>query len=198
MRMTPLEIQSHRFGRRFGGYDRDEVETFLRMVTEDYEKLLLESESQRQRIGHLEKRLENVDAQEKLLRETLLNAQSMSDKMRDSADKECDVLLGAAEVRAEKILDASHRRAARLAENIRELRALRTSVAESLRTSIQTHLALIDSLTAEPGGATAVEGMVEGIVDGKITYISASTSARSPQSERNDNVHSGARTSRGV
>ncbi|MBW2382810.1 MAG: DivIVA domain-containing protein, partial [Deltaproteobacteria bacterium] len=40
MRMTPLEIQSHRFGRRMNGLDRDEVEAFLRMVSEDYEEIL--------------------------------------------------------------------------------------------------------------------------------------------------------------
>ena len=44
MRMTPLEIQSHRFGRRMNGLDRDEVETFLRMVSEDYEEILKENE----------------------------------------------------------------------------------------------------------------------------------------------------------
>jgi cell division initiation protein len=204
MRMTPLEIQSHRFGKRFGGYDRDEVETFLRMVTEDYEKLVLENESQRQRIRHLEERLKNVDAQEKLLQETLLNAQSISDKMREAADKECDVLLGAAEVRAEKILDASHRRAARLAENIRELRALRTSVAESLRGSIKTHLQLIDSLTSESdttlvGGSMegGVEGMLDGMVDGKISYISASSPARGGQSDEEDDEPSADARSRG-
>jgi len=168
MRITPLEIQSHRFGRRFGGFDPEEVEAFLRMVTEDYEALLKENEAQRSRIAQLQERVDALSSQEKLLQETLLNAQAMSEKMRESAEKECDVLLGAAEVRAEKIIDASHRRAARLAENIRELRGLRARMAESLRSVIETHLGLIDGLTAETADG---DSLVDGLVDGKIAYL---------------------------
>ena len=146
MRMTPLDIQSHRFGRRFSGFDREEVETFLRMVAEDYEGLLRENQSQNDRIHRLEVRLEELTSQEQLLRETLLTAQSMSEHLRRTAERESEVLVSEAEVRAEKILDASHRRATRLAEDIREMRTLRTRLAESLRAVIDTHLGLIKGL----------------------------------------------------
>jgi cell division initiation protein len=168
MRISPLEIQSHRFGRRLNGFDPEEVEAFLRMVTEDYEAILKENESQRSRIAQLEDRVDGLAAQEKLLQETLLNAQSMSEKMREVARKECDALLTEAELRAEKIIDASHRRAARLAENIRELRGLRARIAESLRAVIDTQLGLIDGLTEDPIGG---EPLVEGMVEGKIAYL---------------------------
>lgn len=168
MRISPLEIQSHRFGRRLNGFDPEEVEAFLRMVTEDYEAILKENESQRSRIAQLEDRVDGLAAQEKLLQETLLNAQSMSEKMREVARKECDALLAEAELRAEKIIDASHRRAARLAENIRELRGLRARIAESLRAVIDTQLGLIDGLTQDPIGG---EPLVEGMVEGKIAYL---------------------------
>jgi cell division initiation protein len=169
MRMTPLEIQSHRFGRRVRGFDSEEVEAFLRMVTEDYESLLKENQSQRDRIYNLEQRLEELTSQEKLLKQTLLGAQAMKQDMRATAQKECEAVIGEAEIRAEKILDASHRRAARLAENIREMRGLRISLAEALRSSIDTHLGLIENLSNDPIDDALVDGMVEG----KITYLSA-------------------------
>ena len=40
MRFTPLEIQNHQFSTRFRGLDAAEVESFIRMVSEDYESLL--------------------------------------------------------------------------------------------------------------------------------------------------------------
>ena len=58
MRMTPLEIQNHRFARRVRGFDRDEVESFLQMVTEDYEALVIENAEQRERARRLEEKLE--------------------------------------------------------------------------------------------------------------------------------------------
>ena len=164
MRMTPLDIQSHRFRRRLRGVDHLEVEEFLRMVSEDYENLLRENEDQRSRIADLEEQVDALESQEKLLQETLVSAQSMSDKMRSATEKECEVRIGAAEVRAEKIIDASHRRAARLAENIRELRGMRERIAESLRSAIQTQMTLIDNLTIDPEARSMVDDMVEGKV----------------------------------
>jgi len=173
--MTPLEIQSHRFARRMFGYDTAEVETFLRMITDDYEAAIKENDSQRERISHLQDKMEGLVQQEQLLKQTLINAQSISDRMRQSAERECNALLGEAETRAEKILDASHRRAARLASDIREMRGLRSRLAEALRGTIDTHLSLIGSLERDPEPDSLVDGMVEG----KIAYLSASQPGRS-------------------
>ena len=52
-------------------------------------------------------------------------------------------MISEAEVKGEKILDAAHRRAAKLAEDIREMKALRSRLAVALRTTIETHLARV-------------------------------------------------------
>lgn len=146
MRITPLEIQNHQFSRRFSGLDPEEVSTFLKMVADDCQGLVRENEQLRDSVHQLEKRNTELASGEKILRETLVSAQGMAEKLRETAVAESDVLLSTAEIRAEKILDASHRRAATLSEEIRELRGLRTRVASSLRTTIATHLSLIDRL----------------------------------------------------
>ena len=150
MRITPLEIQNHHFSRRLSGLDPDEVETFLRMVAEDYESLMRENEVLVEKALRLESRVEELVADERILRETLVSAQAMSQDLRHSAVREAEVLISEAEVRAEKILDASHRRAARLAEEIREMRGLRSRLAAALRASIKSHLNLVDSLESAP------------------------------------------------
>lgn len=150
MRMTPLDVQSHQFATRFRGFDPDEVMAFLRIVSEDYEGLVRETESQSDRILRLETRIEELSAQEHLLKETLLSAQAMTEEMSRTAEREAELRLAEVEIRAEKILDASHRRAARLAQDIREMRALRSRLAESLRSAAQTHMALLDTLEADP------------------------------------------------
>jgi cell division initiation protein len=169
MRMTPLEIHTHRFGKRFQGLDSEEVEAFLRMVAEDYESVLHENESYKNRIHRLEEEIKRLGAQEELLKETLLAAQCMSEEMRQTAVKESEVLIGEAEVRAEKIIDAAHRRAHQIAESIRELKGQRAGIASGLRAAIQTHLQLIERLeneTSEVG-----EALVDGIVDGKVAVL---------------------------
>ncbi len=164
MRMTPLDVQSHQFAQRLRGYDPDEVNAFLRIVSEDYEGLVRETDSQNDRIRRLEARLEELSAQEQLLKETLLSAQAMTEELRSSAEREAELRLAEVEVRAEKILDASHRRAARLAQDIREMRALRTRLAESFRSAAETHLSILETLEADPEEDPLVQGLVEGTV----------------------------------
>ncbi len=146
MRMTPLEIQNHQFSRRLSGLDPEEVVSFLKIVADDYENTLRENERLKDTVHQLEKRNGELASGEKILRETLVSAQAMAEKLRETAVAESEVLLSTAEIRAEKILDASHRRAATLAEEIRELRGLRKRFASSLRSTIDTHVTLIDRL----------------------------------------------------
>jgi cell division initiation protein len=174
MRMTPLDVQSHQFAHRLRGYDPDEVNAFLRIVSEDYEGLVHETDSQNDRIRRLEARLEELSAQESLLKETLLSAQVMTEQLRCTAEREAALRLAEVEVRAEKILDASHRRAAHLAQDIREMRALRSRLAESFRSAAETHLSLLETLEADPEQDPLVQGLVEGTVaylqrDGRAT-----------------------------
>jgi len=164
MRMTPLDVQSHQFASRFRGYDPDEVTAFLRIVSEDYEGLVRETESQADRIRRLESRIEELSAQEHLLKETLVNAQAMTEEMTRTTEREAELRLAEVEVRAEKILDASHRRAARLSQDIREMRALRSRLAESFRSAAETHLSLLETLEADPEQDPLIQGLEEGTV----------------------------------
>jgi len=149
MRMTPLEIQSHRFARRVRGFDRDEVESFLQMVTEDYEALVIENAEQRERARRLEEKLEASQDQETLLRETLITAQAMSDRMQSLAEKEYRASLSQAEQHAAEIVRKAERDVVRLKENIRELQGLRTRTADSLRSTLKSHLKWVDEVESE-------------------------------------------------
>ena len=164
MRLTPLDIRGHKFRSAWRGLDAVEVETFLAGVAEDYEAVVRESESRADQIRRLEARLEELSLNEALLKETLVTAQNLGDELRKTAQTQTDVLLAEAEVKAETILDAAHRRAARLSEEIRSLRGLRSRLASALRTSIGTHLSLVDALAADPD---ADEAVLEGeLLDG--------------------------------
>lgn len=150
MLITPLELRSHPFARCFKGLDPEEVAAFLEIVAEDFESLTRENEALQQRTHQLEDQVKELSSQESLLQETLISAQAMSQDLRQTAVKEAKVLLAEAELRAEKIIDAGHRRSAQLSEEIRGMRQLRAALASSLRATIGTHLKIIDSLEVEP------------------------------------------------
>lgn len=172
MRITPLEIRNHPFRRRLSGYDREEVDTFLDMVAQDYEGLLRESESLREQVVRLQTRVEALASNETILQETLTTAQKLSEELKRTATREAEALVGEAEIRGEKILDAAHRRAAKLAEDIREMKALRTRLAAAVRGAIETHLALLEGLAEDPPDDPQLED--------KVAYLTPGT--RGPRS----------------
>ncbi len=150
MRITPLDIRKHGFPRRLHGYDRDEVDAFLQMVAGDYEGLVRETERLRKHVVELETRVKDLSANESILQETLTTATRLSDDLKRTAAKEAEVQVGEAEIKAEKILGAAHRRAAKLAEDIREMKALKIRLAAALRATIETYLGLLEGLAADP------------------------------------------------
>jgi cell division initiation protein len=160
MRITPLDLQSHRFPRRVAGYAQEEVDDFLRLVAEDYEAALREAEAQREQVTRLEQRVEELAANEQILQETLTTAQKLSEDLKRTAIKEAEVIVSEAEVKGERVLDAAHRRAAKLAEDIREMKQLKTRLSAAVRAVIDTHLGLLDGLAADPPDDPLLEGKV--------------------------------------
>jgi cell division initiation protein len=146
VRLTPLDIRSQRFASRLRGVDGGEVENFLHIVSEDYAALSKERDQLAERVRELEERVEALQGTEQLMRDTLVTAQSLAADLKQTAIRESEVRVAEAEVMAEKLLDAAHRRAAKLSEDVRELRTLRSRLAQALRQTIETHLALIDTI----------------------------------------------------
>jgi cell division initiation protein len=170
VRLTPLDIQNHHFAQRLRGFDPEEVQAFHRMVAEDFEGLIREADRLRERIRELEARVEEMGAREELLRNTLVTAQAVSEDLRRTAAKEAEVILAEAEVRAEKVLDAAHRRVAKLGEDIREMQTLRTRLGASVRSVIETHLSILEGLSGDLPD--------DPLVDGKIAYLAGKAAKR--------------------
>ena len=165
MRITPLDVRNHAFPRRMSGYDREEVDTFLRMVSGDYETTMRELQSAREKIGQLEQRVSELLATERLLQETLTTAQHLSNDLKQTAMKEAEMMISEAEIQGEKVLDAAHRRAARIAEDLREMKLLRGRVAAGLRATLEHHLQIVEHLSQDPGSEDpAMESRIEALV----------------------------------
>lgn len=167
MRITPLDVRNHVFPRRWWGYDREEVDTFLRMVSSDYEASLRELEALRDQIGQLEGRLQELLGNERLLQETLTSAQQLSQDLKSTAVKEAEVIVSEAEIQGEKVLEAAHRRAARLAEDLREMKRLRGRVATALRASLEHHLKLVEELSQDPPDEEPLEGRLAALTESR-------------------------------
>src|SRR3972149_12085770 len=117
MRMTPMEIRQQQFDTQlFRGCDVQQVDAYLNQVANDYEELMRENSLLKEQLALLEDRLRGVEEREKLLKETLVSAQQMSEEMKENAKRETQLILGEAELQSEKMLEAARAGGAKIKE----------------------------------------------------------------------------------
>lgn len=106
--LTPLDIENREFKKTLNGYNRDDVEDFMCMVLDDYEKLYKESSANKQEIEKLTAQLEEYKSQESTLRDAIVTAQRASDDLENSARQRAELIVSQANVKASEIIrDAS-------------------------------------------------------------------------------------------
>ena len=87
MKISPMDIQRQVFGKRFRGFDVDEVRAFLAVVAEEVAALQREKDQVDQQLRHLEQIVSEHRERETILKNTLLTAQKASEDIRESARK---------------------------------------------------------------------------------------------------------------
>ena len=83
--LTPLDIRKKKgdFSRGMRGYDREEVDHFLELVSERLEELVKENLALREKAGRLEERVQGQDGRERAVQEALVTAQELREEIRE-------------------------------------------------------------------------------------------------------------------
>ncbi len=102
--LTPLDIQKQEFDVKFRGYNADEVDSFLDIVGTDYEKLYKENAELKQQIKALTKDIEQYQAMESTLKESIILAQSAADDVKHNASQKAENIIAEANNRAKEIV----------------------------------------------------------------------------------------------
>jgi cell division initiation protein len=124
-RLTPLEIQKHRFSRKWKGLDPTEVGAFLDLAAEEMEALARENAGLQGRIRGLEEENAEHRERERVLKDTLLSAQRASDDIRGAAQTKAELMVQEAEDAAERLTHNAMQRAAEIEKAIHDLKLQR-------------------------------------------------------------------------
>lgn len=138
MEVTPLEIQKQSFGRTMRGYSEDEVRAFLHLVAEEVETLLKQKELLNRENMLLREEVAENQEREKILKDTLLSAQKVSDDVRINARKEAELIVKDAEMLAEKMVAQAMDRVADLERTIQELKVERRAARDRVQMLLDT------------------------------------------------------------
>ena len=157
MGLTPLDIQQQRFRSRFGGgLDKAEVDAFLNLVATEMEKLVRDNNDLREDQRATRRLLEDYRSRENTLKDTMITAQKVTEEIKRAAEKEADIVVGRAELDAERMIERAQQRLTDLLRDIAELKRQRAQFLSQTRAVVDQHRALL-AVAEDDEGAHRLE-----------------------------------------
>jgi cell division initiation protein len=157
MKITPLDIQQQRFRSTWRGLDRAEVDAFLNLVASEVESLLRENHDVKEDLRRTRNMLDQFREREQALKETMITAQKITDDIKHAARKDAEIIVGQAELEAEKILQNAHSRLISIIDDIHELKRQRAVLKQNLKGLIETHQKLLEVQEQEDPEVRGIE-----------------------------------------
>ncbi|MEY8463624.1 DivIVA domain-containing protein [Streptococcus merionis] len=156
MALTPLDIRDKTFGGKFRGYNIQEVDEFLDIVTRDYEDLVRKNLEQETTIKMLTERLAYFDEMKESLSQSVILAQDTAEKLKATsasesqniikqAEHDAAFLLDTAKAKANDILREATDNAKRVAVETEELKNKSRVFQQRLKSTIESQLAIVNS-----------------------------------------------------
>lgn len=145
--LTPLEIQKQVFARALKGYNPDEVRGYLSLVAEEIERLVKDVDRLSRENAMLRDELDDHSQRERILKDTLLSAQKVSEDVKSNARKEAELIVKDAELLSERVIAQAMQRVSEIERTIQDLKIERAAVRVRLQGTLETvqHLIALDA-----------------------------------------------------
>jgi len=147
--ITPLDIRKQEFGRKLRGYDPDEVRSYLDRVAAELEAAKATAAALEEKLKESDDRLGHYRLIERNLQDAAVTVQRALDERARVAEKEAEIVVRDAHVRAQTEVSALNERIARLQSDIATLEAQRTHVFVRVRSVLRSQTDLLDALEGE-------------------------------------------------
>ncbi len=153
--LTATDIHNKDFKRGFRGYNMDEVDEFLDLIINDYEKLCRENSKLKEDLSRSEKDVERMAALEKNLQETLLvaqrtaaevtrAAQQKANDLKEAAEKECQNMRERTELETSRQIATATAKVRNIVDEYDRLVREKNKFFSMVRATLATELAAVD------------------------------------------------------
>ena len=151
-RLTPIEIQKQLFAKSFRGFNEGEVRAYLSLVSEEVEQMMQEIERLSRENSQMREQLLDHSERERMLKDTLLSAQKVSEDVKANAHKEASLIVKDAELLSERIVSQAMSRVGDLERLIQDLKLERKGARRRMQNLIEACQQMIDLDTQEEAG----------------------------------------------
>lgn len=149
MKRTPLEIKKQEFDKSLRGYDPEEVHSFLSMLSDEWEDLIVQNKDLKKETERLLKELKHYKNVEEALQETLHTARMSAENKVADADKEADLIRTKAEKEAAHIVQNAKDQHQEVQQQILQLLDTREEMIQALRTFLNQTSASLDGFSEQ-------------------------------------------------
>ena len=144
MKITPLDIQHKVLEKEWRGYHKIQVDQFLEEIAETVEELTKENLVLKEKLSAKDEELGQLKRAESTLTSTLISTQSFVDQLKRGAQRDADLVVKEAELKAEEILSQSRAELVEMRRTISGLRQQRALVLDRLRSTLNSFHRLVD------------------------------------------------------
>ncbi len=123
MKLTPLDIRHKEFKRGMRGYADVEVDEFLDQIADEYERLFKENIDLQDRVEALDEKIAGYRRIEETLQKTLVNAQASAEEQKQNANKQAQLVLQDAELKARQLVNEAYSERQAIEQSMSKLRS---------------------------------------------------------------------------
>ena len=163
--LTPLDIQNKEFKKAFNGYSMQEVEDFLNLVIDGYEKLYKENMDCKDKITKLEESLSQYKSIENTLQSTLLVAQSAGEQVQKNAEEKAANIIADANNKAKEIVADSFEEVKKLEYRYEELKRGIDVYTAKMTALLESQLGLLKQSATSDKTLAEIRGMKEALAE---------------------------------
>ncbi|WP_342347964.1 DivIVA domain-containing protein [uncultured Nitrospira sp.] len=157
MKITPLDIQHKVFDTQWRGYHKTQVDQFLEEIAESVEELTKDNLVLKEKLSGKDDEVGQLKRAETTLTSTLISTQSFVDQLKHGAQRDADLLVKEAELKAEEILAQSRAELAEMRRMISTLKQQRALVLDRLRLTLSSFHRLVE-IEERPEASFEVDG----------------------------------------
>ena len=162
MKFSPLSIKNQDFGKSIRGYNKEEVQTFLDKLSDEFENLQKENDQVKKDLDTANNKLNEFRKIEKNLQNTLLKAQESSTKSLESTRKQSNLMIKEAEIKASQILEKARESANDIRNAVINLREEKDLVVARLKSIISSQAHLLEMKVETAGEERSPAKKIEG------------------------------------
>lgn len=172
MAFTPQDIHHKEFrSARFGGYNEEEVDSFLDLVADEFERMVHENTDMVQQLELVRKRVAEFEEMQTSLQSALLAATRSAEVIREQARQEAEATVNKAQEEADSLIRGAqeqsrqmtlraHNERQKLERDFARLRDIKRRYLDSLRQIAEGHLREVEDLESKTEEAETVAEVV--------------------------------------